>query len=114
MTVELARRQNHPENQHQRGLALPHLGRKASALAAAHLRRATFGAATDKLLAKFDFIVSPATAIPAFEVGPEVPGDVILDRGVNAGNFASRTISVSSRQFSALSAPGARTPGSYA
>ena len=60
----------------------------ASALAAAHLRRAAFGAAMDKLLAKLDFIVSPATAIPAFDVGPEVPGDVILERGVNAGSFA--------------------------
>jgi aspartyl-tRNA(Asn)/glutamyl-tRNA(Gln) amidotransferase subunit A len=42
----------------------------------------------DKLLAKLDFIVSPATPIPAFEVGPEIPGDVILDWGVNAGSFA--------------------------
>jgi amidase/aspartyl-tRNA(Asn)/glutamyl-tRNA(Gln) amidotransferase subunit A len=67
----------------QAGAAIP-----ASALAAAHLRRAAFGAAMDKLLAKLDFIVSPATAIPAFQVGPEVPGDVILDRGVNAGSFA--------------------------
>jgi len=67
----------------QAGAAIP-----ASALVAAHLRRAAFGAAMDKLLAKLDFIVSPATAIPAFEVGPEVPGDVILDRGVNAGSFA--------------------------
>jgi amidase/aspartyl-tRNA(Asn)/glutamyl-tRNA(Gln) amidotransferase subunit A len=60
----------------------------ASALAAAHLRRAAFGAAMDKLLTKLDFIVSPATPIPAFEVGPEIPGDVILDRGINAGSFA--------------------------
>src|SRR5262249_37119703 len=60
----------------------------ASALAAAQLRRAAFGAAMDKLLAKLDFIVSPATPIPAFEVDPEIPGDVILDRGVNAGSFA--------------------------
>jgi amidase/aspartyl-tRNA(Asn)/glutamyl-tRNA(Gln) amidotransferase subunit A len=60
----------------------------ASALAAAQLRRAAFGAAMDKLLTKLDFIVSPATAIPAFEVGPEIPGDVILDWGVNAGSFA--------------------------
>jgi amidase/aspartyl-tRNA(Asn)/glutamyl-tRNA(Gln) amidotransferase subunit A len=45
-------------------------------------------AAIDKLLTKLDFIVSPATAIPAFEVGPEIPGDVILDWGVNAGSFA--------------------------
>jgi hypothetical protein len=29
-------------------------------------------------------LVAPATAIPALEVGPEVPGDVILDQGVNA------------------------------
>jgi Asp-tRNA(Asn)/Glu-tRNA(Gln) amidotransferase A subunit family amidase len=50
--------------------------------------RAAFGAAMDKLLAKLDFIVSPATPIPAFEVGPEIPGDVILDQGVNAGSFA--------------------------
>jgi amidase/aspartyl-tRNA(Asn)/glutamyl-tRNA(Gln) amidotransferase subunit A len=42
----------------------------------------------DKLLAKLDFIVSPATPIPAFAAGPEVPGDVILDRSVNAGSFA--------------------------
>jgi amidase/aspartyl-tRNA(Asn)/glutamyl-tRNA(Gln) amidotransferase subunit A len=60
----------------------------ASALATAQLRRAAFGAAMDKLLAKLDFIVSPATAIPAFEVGPEIPGDVILDWSVNAGSFA--------------------------
>jgi aspartyl-tRNA(Asn)/glutamyl-tRNA(Gln) amidotransferase subunit A len=60
----------------------------ASALAAAQLRRAAFGAAMDKLLTKLDFIVSPATAIPAFEVGPDIPGDVILDWGVNAGSFA--------------------------
>ena len=60
----------------------------ASALAAAQLRRATFGTAMDKLLAKLDFIVSPATAIPAFEVSPEIPGDVILDWSVNAGSFA--------------------------
>src|SRR5262249_57597779 len=60
----------------------------ASAVAAAQLRRAAFGAAMDKLLTKLDFIVSPATAIPAFEVGPKIPGDVILDWGVNAGSFA--------------------------
>jgi aspartyl-tRNA(Asn)/glutamyl-tRNA(Gln) amidotransferase subunit A len=60
----------------------------ASALAAAQLRRVAFGAAMDKLLTKLDFIVSPATAIPAFEVGPEISGDVILDWGVNAGSFA--------------------------
>jgi amidase/aspartyl-tRNA(Asn)/glutamyl-tRNA(Gln) amidotransferase subunit A len=60
----------------------------ASTLAAAQLRRAAFGAAMDKLLTKLDFIVSPATPIPAFEVGPEIPDGVILDSGVNAGSFA--------------------------
>ena len=57
-------------------------------LVAAQARRAAFGAAMDKLLAKLDFIVSPATPIPAFDVGPEVAGDVILGRSVNAGSFA--------------------------
>jgi len=42
----------------------------------------------DNLLTKLDFIVSPATPIPAFVVGPEIPGDVILDRSINAGSFA--------------------------
>jgi aspartyl-tRNA(Asn)/glutamyl-tRNA(Gln) amidotransferase subunit A len=60
----------------------------ASALVAAQLRRVAFAAAMDKLLTKLDFIVSPATPIPAFEVGPEIPGDVILDQGINAGSFA--------------------------
>ncbi len=60
----------------------------ASALVAAQGRRAAFGAAMDNLLAKLDFIVSPATPIPAFVVGPEIPGDVILDRSINAGSFA--------------------------
>ena len=60
----------------------------ASALVAAQGRRAAFGAAMDNLLAKLNFIVSPATPIPAFVVGPEIPGDVILDRSINAGSFA--------------------------
>jgi amidase/aspartyl-tRNA(Asn)/glutamyl-tRNA(Gln) amidotransferase subunit A len=51
----------------------------ASALVAAQLRRTAFGAAMEKLLAKLDFIVSPATAIPAFAVPPEVPSNVALD-----------------------------------
>ena len=60
----------------------------ASALVAAQGRRAAFGAAMDNLLAQLDFIVSPATPIPAFVVGPEIPGDVILDRSIKAGSFA--------------------------
>ena len=60
----------------------------ASTLIAAQVRRTAFGAAMDKLLTDLDFIVSPATPIPAFTVGPEIPGDVILDRSINAGSFA--------------------------
>ena len=59
-----------------------------SALVAAQLRRTAFGAAMEKLFAKLDFIVSPATAIPAFSVPPEVPSDVALDRSLNASSFA--------------------------
>jgi amidase/aspartyl-tRNA(Asn)/glutamyl-tRNA(Gln) amidotransferase subunit A len=81
----------------QAGAAIP-----ASILVAAHLRRAAFGAAMDKLLDKLDFIVSPATAIPAFEVGPEIPGDVILDQGVNVGSFA---FPINLSQQPAVSAP---------
>lgn len=59
-----------------------------SALVAAQLRRTAFGAAMEKLIAKLDFIVSPATAIPAFSVPPEVPSDVALDRSLYASSFA--------------------------
>lgn len=60
----------------------------ASALVAAQLRRTAFGAAMEKLLAKLDFIVSPATAIPAFAVPPEVPSNVALDRSLYSSSFA--------------------------
>ena len=59
-----------------------------SALVAAQLRRTAFGAAMEKLFAKLDFIVSPATAIPAFSVPPEVPSDVALERSLYASSFA--------------------------
>jgi amidase/aspartyl-tRNA(Asn)/glutamyl-tRNA(Gln) amidotransferase subunit A len=78
----------------------------ASALAAAQARRAAFGAAMDKLLVEFDFIISPATPIPAFAVGPGVPGDVILDQGVNAGSFA---FPINLSQQPAISTPCALT-----
>jgi amidase/aspartyl-tRNA(Asn)/glutamyl-tRNA(Gln) amidotransferase subunit A len=60
----------------------------ASALVAAQLRRTAFGAAMEKLLAKLDFIVSPATAIPAFAVPPEVPSHIALDRSLYSSSFA--------------------------
>jgi aspartyl-tRNA(Asn)/glutamyl-tRNA(Gln) amidotransferase subunit A len=42
-------------------------------LVKAQVRRADFGAAMDRLLAKYDFLVSPSTALPAFDAGLEVP-----------------------------------------
>ncbi len=42
-------------------------------LVKAQVRRADFGAAMDRLLSNYDFLVSPGTALPAFEAGLEVP-----------------------------------------
>ena len=81
----------------QTGSSIP-----ASALAAAQASRAAFGAAMDKLLAKLDFIISPATPIPAFAVGPDVPGEVIFDRSLHAGSFA---FSINLSQQPAASTP---------
>ena len=38
-------------------------------------RRAVFGAAMDQLLAEYDLLISPATPIPAFQAGHNVPPD---------------------------------------
>lgn len=45
----------------------------ATALVAAQLRRVAFGAAMDAMLDACDFIMSPGTAIPAFDAGRDVP-----------------------------------------
>lgn len=42
-------------------------------LVKAQVRRADFGAAMDRLLSDYDFLVSPGTALPAFDAGLEVP-----------------------------------------
>ncbi|WHO82751.1 amidase [Rhizobium leguminosarum] len=42
-------------------------------LVAAQGKRAHFGGAMDRLLADYDYLVSPGTAIPAFDAGLEVP-----------------------------------------
>lgn len=42
-------------------------------LVQAQIRRGEFGAAMDRMLAEFDFLVSPGTALPAFDAGLEVP-----------------------------------------
>jgi len=59
-----------------------------SALVAAQLRRTAFGTAMEKLLARLDFIASPATAITAFSTPPEVPSNIALDRSLSASSFA--------------------------
>ena len=43
------------------------------AMAAAQARRADFGVAMDRLLTRYDFLISPGAALPAFEAGHEVP-----------------------------------------
>ena len=55
--------------------ALAALGgsRSGPDLALAQVRRAAFGEAMDRLLTRYDFLVSPATAVAAFEAGAEFP-----------------------------------------
>ncbi len=49
--------------------------------------RATFGQAMDAMLTQFDVVVSPATAIPAFEVGHEVPPGSATSRWIEWAGF---------------------------
>lgn len=65
------------------GAAVP-----VTALVAAQGRRAAFGAAMDRLLADFDFLVSPGTAIPAFAAGEEVPPGSGLTRWTEWAGFS--------------------------
>lgn len=60
----------------------------AKTLVAAQVRRAEFGAAMDSLLETYDFIVSPATSIPAFEAGLEVPAGSGLSRWTEWAAFS--------------------------
>ncbi len=55
---------------------------------AAANRRASFGAGMDALLTKHDIIVSPATGIPAFEAGAEVPSHSGLTRWIEWAGFS--------------------------
>lgn len=57
-------------------------------LVTAQVRRADFGAAMDRLLSDFDFIVSPGTAIPAFDAGLEVPADGSYTRWTEWAGFS--------------------------
>lgn len=60
----------------------------AADLMAAANRRASFGAGMDALLTKHDIIVSPATGIPAFEAGAEVPSHSGLTRWIEWAGFS--------------------------
>lgn len=62
-------------------------GYGAVEIANARTRRIEFGAAMDRLLAEFDFLVSPATAIPAFDAGCEVPAGSGLKRWTEWAGF---------------------------
>ena len=57
-------------------------------LVRAQVRRADFGAAMDAALAEYDFILSPGTAIPAFEAGAEVPSGAGLTRWTEWAGFS--------------------------
>jgi len=57
-----------------RELAALGAARSAPELALAYVRRASFGEAMDRLLTRYDVLVSPATAVPAFAAAAEFPG----------------------------------------
>jgi len=57
-------------------------------LVQAQIRRGEFGAAMDRMLAEFDFLVSPATALPAFDAGLEVPEGRGLGRWTEWAGFS--------------------------
>jgi aspartyl-tRNA(Asn)/glutamyl-tRNA(Gln) amidotransferase subunit A len=56
-----------------RELATLGASRSGPDLALAQMRRGAFGEAMDRLLTRYDFLISPATAVPAFEAGAEFP-----------------------------------------
>lgn len=57
-------------------------------LVLAQVRRGEYGAAMDRLLATYDFIVSPGTALPAFEAGLEVPAGSAFKRWTEWAGFS--------------------------
>ncbi|WP_207770955.1 amidase [Kumtagia ephedrae] len=57
-------------------------------LVQAQIRRGEFGAAMDKMLGEFDFLVSPATALPAFDAGLELPKDSGFKRWTEWAGFS--------------------------
>lgn len=59
-----------------------------SGLVAAQLQRAEFGAAMDRLLAEYDFLVSPGVSIAAFSAGQEVPSGSGFSRWMEWAGFS--------------------------
>lgn len=57
-------------------------------LALAQFRRGEFGSAMDSLFVSYDFIVSPGTAIPAFDTGLEVPAGSAFARWTEWAGFS--------------------------
>jgi len=71
-------------------LDIARIGQRYSAvdLQTAHSQRAEFGVQMDCLLDEFDFIVSPAAALTAFDAGLEVPTDSGLERWTQWAGFS--------------------------
>jgi aspartyl-tRNA(Asn)/glutamyl-tRNA(Gln) amidotransferase subunit A len=57
-------------------------------LVLAQIRRGDFGAAMDRLLAQYDFVVSPGAALPAFDAGLEVPAGSAFGRWTEWAGFS--------------------------
>lgn len=65
------------------------LGRQmTTGLVSAQMRRAEFGSAMDRLLNEYDVLVSPATAVAAFEAGHEVPPGSGVSRWTDWAGFS--------------------------
>ncbi|WP_447778256.1 amidase [Variovorax boronicumulans] len=59
-----------------------------SGLVSAQMRRAEFGSAMDQLLEEYDVLISPATAVAAFEAGHEVPPGSGMSRWTDWAGFS--------------------------
>jgi amidase/aspartyl-tRNA(Asn)/glutamyl-tRNA(Gln) amidotransferase subunit A len=60
----------------------------STALVLAQVRRGDYGAAMDRLLAEYDFVVSPGTALPAFDAGLEIPAGSAFARWTEWAGFS--------------------------
>lgn len=63
-------------------------GKMTAGLVSAQMRRAEFGSAMDRLLHEYDVLVSPATAVAAFEAGHEVPPGSGMTRWTDWAGFS--------------------------